>query len=41
MILSYGREEYIDSRKKLVRYPFFRDEQNGGADAIYAKINSM
>ena len=28
MIESYGREEYIDSRKKLVRYPFFRDEQN-------------
>ena len=35
MILSYGREEYMDSRKKLVRYPFFRDEQNGGADAVY------
>src|SRR5262245_47893113 len=33
MILSYGREEYIDSRKKLIRYPFFRDEQNGGQDA--------
>ncbi|MEM1024178.1 MAG: serine protein kinase [Myxococcota bacterium] len=35
MIESYGREEYIDSRKKLVRYPFFRDEANGGKDAIY------
>ncbi|MCC7382557.1 MAG: serine protein kinase [Deltaproteobacteria bacterium] len=35
MVLSYGREEYIDSRKKLIRYPFFRDEQNGGADAVY------
>jgi serine protein kinase len=35
MIESYGREEYIDSRKKLIRYPFFRDEQNGGADAVY------
>jgi len=35
MILSYGREEYIDSRKKLVCYPFFRDEQNDGADAVY------
>jgi serine protein kinase len=35
MIESYGREEYIDSRKKLVRYPFFRDEENGGKDAIY------
>ncbi len=35
MILSYGREEYIDSRKRLIRYPFFRDEHNGGEDAIY------
>ena len=35
MIESYGREEYIDSRKKLVRYPFFRDEPNGGKDAVY------
>ncbi|MBK8013172.1 MAG: serine protein kinase [Deltaproteobacteria bacterium] len=35
MIESHGREEYIDSRKRLVRFPFFRDEQNGGADAIY------
>lgn len=35
MIESYGREEYIDSRKKLVRYPFFRDEANGGKDAVY------
>ncbi|MGF1511873.1 MAG: PrkA family serine protein kinase [Myxococcota bacterium] len=35
MIESHGREEYIDSRKRLVRYPFFRDERNGGQDAIY------
>lgn len=35
MIESYGREEYIDSRKKLIRYPFFRDEQNHGEDAVY------
>ncbi len=35
MVLSYGREEYIDAKKKLVRYPFFRDEQHGGRDAIY------
>lgn len=35
MIESYGREEYIDSRKKLVRYPFFRDDANGGKDAVY------
>ncbi len=35
MIESYGREEYIDSRKKLIRYPFFRDEANEGKDAVY------
>jgi serine protein kinase len=35
MIESHGREEYIDSRKKLVRYPFFNDEANGGQDAVY------
>ncbi|MCC6747379.1 MAG: serine protein kinase [Deltaproteobacteria bacterium] len=35
MILSYGREEYMDAKKKLVRYPFFRDEHHGGRDAIY------
>ena len=35
MILAYGREEYIDAKKKLVRYTFFRDEQHGGRDAIY------
>lgn len=35
MIESHGREEYIDSRKKLVRYPFFQDRANGGEDAVY------
>jgi len=35
MILAAGREEYMDSRKKLVRYPFFRDEEDNGKDAIY------
>jgi serine protein kinase len=35
MILSYGQEEYIDNKKKLVRYNFFKDEQHGGRDAIY------
>ena len=35
MILSHGREEYMDSKKKLVRYPFFRDEDDHGKDAIY------
>ena len=35
MIMGYGREEYIDSKKKLVHYPFFDDPDNNGADAIY------
>src|SRR5450631_3748085 len=35
MIISYGTEEYIDNKKKLVRYNFFKDEQNGGGNAIF------
>ncbi len=35
MIVSYGTEEYIDSKKKLVRYNFFKDEQSGGGNAIF------
>lgn len=35
MILSYGKTEYIDNKKKLVRYHFFLDEANDGKDAIY------
>lgn len=35
LIMSYGREEYIDSKKKLVHYPFFDDPENNGSDAIY------
>ncbi len=25
MIMSYGEEEYIDNKKKLIRYNFFKD----------------
>jgi serine protein kinase len=35
MIIRYGTEEYTDSKKKLVRYNFFRDEVDLGKDAIY------
>jgi len=35
MIVSYGTEEYIDNKKKLVRYNFFKDETGNGANAIY------
>jgi serine protein kinase len=35
MIVSYGEEEYIDNKKRLVRYPFFKDPLEAGKDAIY------
>jgi serine protein kinase len=35
MIIRYGTEEYTDSKKKLVRYNFFRDEIENGKDAVY------
>ncbi len=35
MVISYGTEEYIDNKKKLIRYNFFRDEIDGGKDAIF------
>ena len=35
MVISHGTEEYIDNKKKLVRYNFFRDERDGGKDAIF------
>ncbi|HTE54304.1 MAG TPA: serine protein kinase [Kofleriaceae bacterium] len=35
MILAHGQEEYIDNKKKLVRFKFFKDEVHGGADAVY------
>jgi serine protein kinase len=35
MIVRSGSEEYTDSKKKLVRYHFFRDELDGGKDAVF------
>src|SRR5919202_5651910 len=35
MILSHGKTEYIDNKKRLIRYHFFHDEPNGGRDAGY------
>src|SRR5271165_4280021 len=35
MILSHGKSEYIDNKKKLIRYHFFSDEHFGGRDAIF------
>ncbi len=35
MILSHGKTEYIDNKKRLIRYHFFSDEKNGGQDAVF------
>ncbi|HEY0839842.1 MAG TPA: serine protein kinase, partial [Vulgatibacter sp.] len=35
MILSHGKTEYIDNKKKLIRYHFFHDEKFEGRDAIF------
>jgi len=35
MVIGYGEEEYIDNKKRLVRYPFFRDPIDNGKDAIH------
>jgi serine protein kinase len=35
MVLSYGTEEYIDNKKKIIKYNFFSDPNNNGRDAIY------
>jgi len=35
MVVSYGEEEYIDNKKRLVRYPFFKDPIDDGRDAIF------
>jgi serine protein kinase len=35
MIISFGTEEYIDNKKKLIRYNFFKDELFGGMNAIF------
>ncbi len=35
MILSFGVEEYEDSRKKMIHYNFFDDPIEDGKDAVY------
>jgi serine protein kinase len=35
MIMSYGVEEYTEHKRKIVRYRFFDDPENDGADAVY------
>ena len=35
MILSYGSEEKIDNKKKIIHYNFFDDPDNQGQDAVF------
>jgi serine protein kinase len=35
MIIEGGREEYVDVKKKISRYAFFDDVENGGRDAVF------
>jgi len=35
MVLSYGTDEYVDSKKKIIRYNFFHDGLDQGRDAIF------
>lgn len=35
MIIESGREEYVDVKKKITRYKFFDDADNGGRDAVF------
>lgn len=35
MILSYGKEEYAEYKRKIVRYNFFKDSPHAGKDAVY------
>ncbi len=35
MIMSYGTEEYTQYKQRVIRYKFFDDPENNGADAVY------
>jgi serine protein kinase len=35
MIMGFGRQEYIDSKKRLIHYHFFDDPIENGRDAIF------
>jgi len=35
MVVSRGTEEYLDTKKKIVKYKFFEQDMVGGKDAIY------
>jgi serine protein kinase len=35
MVLEYGTEEYIDNKKRIIKYKFFEYDTCGGKDAIF------
>jgi serine protein kinase len=35
MVIGAGQEEYIDNKKKIIRYNFFRDNIGSGRDAVF------
>lgn len=35
MIISYGKEEYFDSKKRIIHYPFFDDLIDNGKDGVF------
>src|SRR5882724_7829342 len=41
MILSYRTEEYVEYKKKITRYRFFRDDRHNGRDAVYGIDQSL
>src|SRR5919197_4043422 len=41
MILSDGLEEFVEHKKKITRYRFFRDEMHNGRDAVYGIDQSL
>src|SRR5881392_1174665 len=41
MILSHGVEQYVEHKKKITRYRFFRDYAHNGRDAVYGIDQSL
>jgi len=35
LILDYGSTKYVDTKKEVIRYKFFDDEDNNGKDAVF------
>jgi serine protein kinase len=41
MIISHGVEEYVEHKKKITRYRFFKDYAHDGRDAVYGIEQSL